>query len=93
MGDFNTDVFINLKWDSKTGDFKMDSNAKDPKDLILQFIHTQLGEGEDPTPREEHDLYEIHLELDLSHDVFRTTHNCGNKGLRDGILLHYAESM
>jgi len=92
MSVFNADGVIELQWNTETAEFTMQTNVKEPKELILDFIQTQFGAGEDNTPREEQDVYKIKLEIDLSDDTFRTTHNCGNKGLRDGILLHYAET-
>lgn len=56
-------------------------------DVIADFVRTQIGTGPDHRAPERHEVYEIHLQLDLSHDRFYCSHNCGNDALRDGILL------
>ncbi len=82
---------INVKiiYDIKTDTFSVEGNAKDPKKIVEDFIRTQVGAGEDKAEANKLDSYVISIALDPSFDTFTATSNCGNKGLRDGILMHF----
>ena len=69
--------------------FKIETDVKDERvaELISDFLREQIGAGADSTPPDERDLYTIHLQLDLDGDVWYCKHDCGNLGLRDGILM------
>lgn len=69
--------------------YTIEGNIKKERleDVLSEFIMAQIGGGADDSPAEEHEVYKIHIQLDLSDDSFTTRHNCGNKGLRDGILM------
>jgi hypothetical protein len=73
--------------------FQTDIKTEALSDLVGEFLHSQFGAGIDDRPREEHELYEIDMDVDLSDDTFRTRHNCGNLGLRDGILMHFLSKL
>ena len=68
--------------------FRIETNAKAEAvaDLIEDFLYGQVGAGVDRSQANEFDVYEIILGIDLSDDSWGTKDNCGNKGLRDGIL-------
>lgn len=75
---------------NEPGKFKYESNIKSESlaDIVADFIRSQTGAGVDNSPaNEKDDVYTIRLTLDLSDDSFGCSHNCGNKGLRDGILM------
>lgn len=69
--------------------FKIETDIK--KEFIIQFMEEflsrQVGKGEDKTPPNELEEYIIHIQLKLFGDVWYCKHNCGNLGLRDGILM------
>ncbi len=71
--------------------FKIETNAK-PEcvgDLIGDFLHMQIGQGRDDSqPDVDRKIYHIDLSVDLTDDTWHTSHDTGNKGLRDGILMH-----
>lgn len=56
-------------------------------DIVSDFIRCQLGAGADHSPAQEREVYHIRLDVDLTYDSFTCTHDCGNLGLRDGILM------
>ena len=57
-------------------------------EVLEGFIACQIGAGADTTPPVQRDVYRIHVQLDLEDDdTYYCAHDCGNKGLRDGILL------
>lgn len=56
-------------------------------EVLEDFLRRQIGSGEDPDPLVERDEYNIAIQLDLDEDVFYHEHDCGNKGLRDGIMI------
>jgi hypothetical protein len=68
---------------------RIETDVKDElvAELVGEFLLTQVGAGEDPSKAEKRDTYTIHLQLDLNGDVWYCKHDCGNKGLRDGILM------
>ena len=66
--------------------------ATDMKDegavgLIEHFLAGEMGQGADPAKAVESDIYNIRLRIDLSDDTIYVKHDCGNLGLRDGILV------
>lgn len=56
-------------------------------ELLETFLADQIGAGADPTPPVESDVYNIRIRMDLADDTFYVSHDCGNLGLRDGILI------
>jgi len=56
-------------------------------EILTGFLRSQMGKGEDKALAVERDQYEITIQLDVSTDTFYVKHDCGNKGLRDGILM------
>ena len=62
-------------------------------EIVSDFLHLQIGKGGDDSERENHDLYQINLKLDLSSDTYTTSSNCGNKGLREGILMYFLQKL
>lgn len=62
------------------------------KDIVAEFLRMQIGKGADLSESDERDSYSVSISLDLSHDHFSVSDNCGNKGLRDGILMCFIKS-
>ena len=89
------DLFIAIDYDVIGNETCYSSNIKKErvKDILLDYIRFQIGAGKDKTPREEHDLYEITIYLDVAMDIFSTKSNCGNKGLRDGIIMYLIQEL
>jgi hypothetical protein len=86
-----SDLNIELKYDVTKNTLNIWSNIKRDRveDILTTFIRTQIGKGEDKREANKLEEYRILIELDLSYDIFNITDNCGNKGLRDGIIIHY----
>ena len=84
-------LFIKVCYNLADDKFKYESNIKkgQMEEIVLSFLRQQIGKGADNSERNEVDIYEISIELDLSDDTFYCSHNCGNLGLRDGILMHF----
>lgn len=86
------DLQMTINYDMKAGSFTWDETKTNVKqsyreELLSDFLQSQIGSGADDTPAVEWDAYEIQIGVDLSDDTFYVKHNCGNKGLRDGILM------
>lgn len=83
------DLYFNVAFTIETGKFEIDSNIKPEHqaEIVSNFLRNQMGAGKDKSTPNKLDVYHIKLELDLSDDSFGSLHDCGNKGLRDGILL------
>lgn len=84
-------LFIDLVYDLDKDEFDISTNIKEEKvtDLLTNFLMTQMGKGVDESKAEELEKYHIRIELDMTLDNFSVKDDCGNKGLRDGILLRY----
>lgn len=89
------DLFLNLTYDVTNNRFDVLTNIKENKiaHVVINFLRTQVGAGKDHTPPNVYSKYSISLELDLSEDTFTCLHNCGSKGLREGILLEYLKEL
>ncbi|KKN19846.1 hypothetical protein LCGC14_0941720 [marine sediment metagenome] len=85
---------LTVTYDVKADTFVVNSDIKPEmrREVLADFIRSQIGAGKDDTPVVERDVYTIKLQLDLSDDTFYVEHDCGNKGLRDGILMHVLET-
>jgi len=88
-------LFINIDYDIKSNVFCFETDIKENKlqDTILNFLRCQIGKGEDSSVAEKHTLYRIDMVLDLTTDTFYVTHNCGNVGLREGILMLFCQRL
>jgi hypothetical protein len=92
----NGRLFVDLTYNILQDTVRVDSNIKDHliPDTILEFVRTQIGAGKDDSKANELEEYHIRLELDLSCDRFYVTKDdTGNKGLRDGILIHLSDKL
>lgn len=68
------------------GEFRVETNADEAVcELLRDFVFSQIDKSDSETNYV--DVYEIEIGVDLGDDSWRTRHNCGNKVLRDGILL------
>lgn len=85
-------IFVNLWYDINKDTFQVKSNAKDPKEIVNNFLRTQIGAGRDDSEPSRQDVYQISLVLDLTEDTFVCGHDCGNLGLRDGILMKFTKT-
>ena len=83
-------LHLNVTYNIETDECSFESDIKPERqaEVLGDFLRMQVGKGEDKTPPVELKEYRIRLTLDLADDTFRVTHDCGNLGLRDGILLH-----
>ena len=75
--------------------FRIETDVRDDKvaELIGEFLRGQIGAGADDSPAAELDTYTIHIQLDMSCDRWFCRHDCGNLGLRDGILMDVARRL
>jgi hypothetical protein len=85
----NPDIVLEVEFVVAGEIVTISTNAKFEKveDLLEDYLHSIVGTGKDPSPMNELDVYKITLGLQLDGDVWGTSHNCGNKGLREGILM------
>jgi len=83
------DIVLEIEFVVKDEVVTIKTNAKFEKveDLLEDYLMSIVGTGKDPTPMNELDAYKITLGLQLDGDIWGTSHNCGNKGLREGILM------
>lgn len=82
-------IDVKIIYDINSDTFDVSGNAKDPKSIVSNFLRTQVGRGVDKNPANNHTVYTILINLDPSEDIFSISHDCGNKGLREGILMRF----
>lgn len=56
--------------------------------ILGEWIHSQIGCGEDKREVKEKDIYRIIIELDLRNDAFRTASDTGNANSTAGSILN-----
>ena len=56
------------------------------ENLLETYLHSIMGAGKDSHKAIDRETYVITVAVDLSHDDFTVTHDCGNLGLVAGIL-------
>ena len=84
-------IYIKLTFPIKDPkNFKIETNAKPELvgSLIGDFLHTQHSQDADDRDDTEREIYHIDLSVDLADDTWRIEYDTGNKGLRNGILMH-----
>lgn len=85
----NTKLYLDFIYQIQTGDpIILGTNIKDKRldEVVLEFVHSQIGSGEDKrNPRKKH-AYHITLELDLSDDTFVVSSDTRNSALTLGIM-------
>ena len=83
------DIVIEMAFDMKAETVQIKTNAKHSvlPELLADYIHAQVGAGKDSSPPEVHDVYNITIGVELDDDSWGSKHNCGNKGLREGIIM------
>jgi len=84
------ELILQIDFDIKHNLYCFNTNIKKSriKEIISEYLRLQFGKGIDNSSPNQHDLYEIDISLNLRDDSFRCNHNCGNKGLREGILMN-----
>lgn len=82
-----------LRYTVSTDELLFATDVKDEAiaELVSTFLQTEIGSGEDKTPPEDRDVYNIRLRMRMEDDTFFVKHDCGNLGFRDGILLKAVE--
>lgn len=81
---------IDFEYDVSTGKVtRLTTNVKRDKvvELLTEFLRGQIGQGADERQATERDRYAIKIRLDLADDQFSSSSDCGNYGLRDGIIM------
>lgn len=84
-------LYIRVDYNIKTDTYKLESNIKNSshEEVITNFLQNEMGKGSDSRLPNNLDNYTIIIYLNLSYDSFTCKDNCGNYGLRDGILLNF----
>lgn len=88
-------LYMNITYNIETDEYKIETNVKPERqrDIIQEYIRSQMGQGTDDGEPNEGFVFHIGLELELATDTFKVSDDTGNKGLRDGILMTIAEKL
>ena len=81
--------YLNVKHVLKGDRYVLDTDLNEDGriEVLETFLHGQMGQGVDNRKPEKRSSYLIRMKVDLSDDTFFVQDSCGNKGLRDGILM------
>ena len=76
-----------IKNDSFNIDGDFDHSAYE--EVIDTYLRGCMGEGvkENEPKAINRDIYTLQLDVDLTNDSFKFSHNCGNQGLALGLLI------
>ena len=84
------DITIDITFTVKDESVVIRTNAKHEKvqELLEDYLHSIMGAGKDHAPMVERDVYKIVIGVERAEgDAWGSHHDCGNKGLRDGIIM------
>ncbi len=86
-----SDLYLELWYNIKTDMFGVNTDIKPEaqNEIVSAFLSTQMGRGRDDRELYIRDVYNIKIEVNLSEDIFNLSDDCGNKGLREGILMQF----
>jgi hypothetical protein len=89
------DIIIEMEYDMVNSKVQIRTNAKHDKvgDLLEDYLHAQVGSGKDDSPAAERDVYKITIGVELGEDIWGSSHDCGNKGLREGIIMRVLQML
>jgi len=68
-------------------------NREGREELVSTFLKGQMGSGKNDSKPNEQDTYKIRLKWYPENDRIEVWGDTGNKGLRDGILMHYLKNL
>jgi len=91
-----SDISISITYPiNKPDELTVVSNAKEEQvpELLWDFIRAQMDKEPDNRKPEEREVYNIEITLNLDGDIFRSTSDTGNEGLRDGIIMDVAKRL
>jgi len=89
-------MWVRIKYPVKEPEkYTIETNLKGEyiEEILSDYLRSIMGAGEDNSPAEIKDVYEINIDLDLENDSFSASSNTGNKGLRDGIVMDVLDRM
>ena len=79
----NSDIFLNLFYDTHKNSFKIKTDLKKDKvdEILFECYRATLNQSPDYRAPKMHDVYNILIKLDLFQDIFSISSNTGNKVL------------
>lgn len=81
-------IFVDIKYPlDEPKNYIINSNARMPVELLEEYMRALANSGEDNRKSNALSEYHIRVEFDVSEDTFTATSDCGNFGLRDGIIF------
>ena len=88
-------LVLDIKYDIKKDSFEVsgDVNKEGQEEIVDTFLRGQMGKGEDKSKANERYVYHIQMKWYPQNDDIEVQYDTGNKGLRDGILMHYLSSL
>lgn len=75
--------------------FELGGNIKPEAapEIISTWLRSQMGAGPDASPANDQTTYHIEIDWNPDGDVFACRSDCGNKGLRDGLLIYVLKKL
>ena len=89
VNDYVLKMKIIVKYHLSDDRYDIESEIKPErvKEVIEEFLRTQIGLGEDKSEPSDLQIYTITLDLNLDGDIFTINSNTKNKSLTTGILF------
>lgn len=86
---------LDIKFNITSDQFEVGGNVnrEGQKELVEAFLSEQIGAGKDDSKPNKQDTYHIQLKWYPENDRIVVSSDTGNKGLRDGLLLHYLKNL
>ena len=88
-------LILDIKYHTDSDKFEIggDLNRKGQRELVETFLLSQFGAGKDKSKPNKLATYYIRLKWYPEDDNIKVSSNTGNKGLREGILIDFLESL
>lgn len=88
-------LVLNIKFDINKDSFDVSGNVNEEgrAEIVSTFLRTQMGAEKDTSKVIKRDIYNIEMKWYPEDDRIEASYNTGNKGLREGILMHYLKSL
>lgn len=82
-------LYIKLKYNIENNKFDVESNIRDKKRVITNYLRNLNHEIEDSRAVADFSEYEILLKINLDYDIIEIEDNCNNNNFRNEILIKF----
>jgi hypothetical protein len=86
---------LDLKYHVKEDRFEVGGtlNEDGRREIVANWLRGQMGSGRDNSKPADREVYSISIQWYPDQDRLEAQYDTGNKGLREGILMRYLETL